>query len=89
MENRSTKLVRLKPPSTAYVLPELILVLNSQGGGVLVTSFTKDAIDIWFWSRPNVPENIQKESPDKSTWGKPSASWPTKTCNIEKYFGDQ
>ncbi|GAA5968633.1 hypothetical protein JCM3765_004147 [Sporobolomyces pararoseus] len=61
---------------------------NKAGGGVLVTSFTKDSIDVWFWSRPNIPENIQKESPDKSTWGKPTASWPTTSCNIEKYFGD-
>ncbi|GAA5993708.1 hypothetical protein JCM5350_005801 [Sporobolomyces pararoseus] len=62
---------------------------NKAGGGVLVTSFTKESIEVWFWSRPNVPENIQKESPDKSTWGKPSARWPTTSCDIEKYFGDQ
>ncbi|GAA5907734.1 glycoside hydrolase family 16 protein [Sporobolomyces salmoneus] len=61
---------------------------NKAGGGVLVTSFTKDAIEVWFWSRPNIPENIQKESPDRSTWGKPTASWPTSSCNIEKYFQD-
>ncbi|GAA5878614.1 hypothetical protein JCM16303_002144 [Sporobolomyces ruberrimus] len=62
---------------------------NKAGGGVLVTSFTKDSIDVWFWSRPDIPENIQKGSPDSSTWGKPTAKWPTKTCDIEKYFGDQ
>ncbi|GAA6025268.1 hypothetical protein JCM11491_000152, partial [Sporobolomyces phaffii] len=62
---------------------------NKAGGGVLATSFTKESIDVWFWSRADVPEDIRKESPDNAGWGKPSARWPKSTCDIEKYFGDQ
>ncbi|GAA5928795.1 glycoside hydrolase family 16 protein [Sporobolomyces koalae] len=61
---------------------------NKKGGGVLVTSFTKESIDVWFWSRADIPDNIQKGSPDRSTWGKPTASWLSKSCDIEKYFAD-
>ncbi|BGP48012.1 hypothetical protein JCM10450v2_003882 [Rhodotorula kratochvilovae] len=62
---------------------------NNAGGGVFATSFTADAIEQWFWSRPDVPENIAGGSPDKATWGKPSASWPSSGCDIGKYFKDQ
>ncbi|KPV75465.1 glycoside hydrolase family 16 protein, partial [Rhodotorula graminis WP1] len=62
---------------------------NEAGGGVFVTSFTTNGIEQWFWSRPDVPQNIVDGSPDRKTWGKPSASWPSSGCAIEEYFSDQ
>ncbi|GAA5946119.1 hypothetical protein JCM10213_006828 [Rhodosporidiobolus nylandii] len=59
---------------------------NKKGGGVFVTEFTADAISIWFWSRADIPENIVSGSPDSSTWGKPSATWPKDSCDIASYF---
>ncbi|GAA6060519.1 hypothetical protein JCM10212_005600 [Sporobolomyces blumeae] len=59
---------------------------HKAGGGVFVTSFTADAISVWFWSRPNVPQNIQDGAPDSATWGIPTAMWPKSSCEIEKYF---
>lgn len=62
---------------------------NTAGGGVFVTSFTTDAIEQWFWSRPDVPQNILDGAPDRKTWGKPSASWPKSGCAVSEYFKDQ
>ncbi|GAA5875601.1 hypothetical protein JCM1840_003273 [Sporobolomyces johnsonii] len=62
---------------------------NNAGGGVLVTSFTTAAISVWFWSRADIPDNIKSGSPDNSTWGKPTATWPSSSCDISKYFGAQ
>ncbi|GAA5907268.1 hypothetical protein JCM8208_006736 [Rhodotorula glutinis] len=64
-------------------------LFNKAGGGVFVTSFTADAIEHWFWSRPDVPQNIADGAPDRKTWGKPSASWPSSGCAIDEYFKDQ
>lgn len=65
------------------------LTRSIAGGGVFATSFTTEAIDVWFWSRPDVPENIKSDAPDKADWGKPTASWPSSSCDISKYFADQ
>ncbi|GAA5896886.1 hypothetical protein JCM5296_002581 [Sporobolomyces johnsonii] len=62
---------------------------NNAGGGVIVTSFTTAAISVWFWSRAEIPDNIKSGSPDNSTWGKPTATWPSSSCDISKYFGAQ
>jgi hypothetical protein len=43
--------------------------------------------------RPNVPAVISQatssSSIDISTWGNPSAAYPTSSCNIGQYFGAQ
>ncbi|GAA5910979.1 hypothetical protein JCM6882_006736 [Rhodosporidiobolus microsporus] len=62
---------------------------NAAGGGVFVTQFAEDGISIWFWSRPDIPDDITSGSPDNSNWGKPSAMWKKDTCDIASYFGDQ
>ncbi|GAA5842451.1 hypothetical protein JCM11251_007318 [Rhodosporidiobolus azoricus] len=62
---------------------------NAAGGGVFVTQFAEDGISIWFWSRPDIPEDITSGSPDNSKWGKPSALWKKDTCTISEYFKEQ
>ncbi|GAA6002505.1 hypothetical protein JCM10207_001154 [Rhodosporidiobolus poonsookiae] len=57
---------------------------NQAGGGVFALLFSSDAISIWFWSRPDVPADI--DSPDTAAWGTPVASWPKDSCDIETYF---
>jgi len=63
------------------------------GGGVFAAQFDSTGIYIWFWSRPNVPAVISQatssSSIDISTWGNPSAAYPTSSCNIGQYFGAQ
>ncbi|KAF8328998.1 hypothetical protein F5887DRAFT_1163618 [Amanita rubescens] len=46
-----------------------------------------------FWSRPNVPENIQTATStstlDTSTWGPPSAAYSSSTCDYNEFFAPQ
>jgi len=63
------------------------------GGGVFATQFDETGIFIWFWSRPNIPASVTQATStsamDISTWGPPTASYPSTNCSIEKYFGPQ
>ncbi|RDB16079.1 putative glycosidase C21B10.07 [Hypsizygus marmoreus] len=63
------------------------------GGGVFAAQFDVAGIFIWFWSRPNIPPSILEatstSSLDVSQWGPPSASFPSTTCDITKFFRPQ
>ncbi|KAH9482161.1 putative glycosidase C21B10.07 [Psilocybe cubensis] len=63
------------------------------GGGVYAVQMDTSGIYVWFWSRPDVPMNIQTAtSTDKmslSTWGMPSAAYPVSACNVTQYFPPQ
>ncbi|KZT28457.1 glycoside hydrolase family 16 protein [Neolentinus lepideus HHB14362 ss-1] len=63
----------------------------SAGGGVFATQFDVSGIYIWFWSRADVPSTISASNTtiDPSTWGAPSAAYPTSSCEVSKYFGAQ
>lgn len=55
------------------------------GGGVYATLFAEEGISVWFWTRTDIPENLL----DPSTWGKPTANWPSSSCEIKKFFTHQ
>ncbi|KDQ55967.1 glycoside hydrolase family 16 protein [Jaapia argillacea MUCL 33604] len=61
------------------------------GGGVWATQFESSGIYIWFWSRANVPASINasSNSVDPSTWGNPSAAYPSTSCSMAQFFGAQ
>ncbi|KAH8097026.1 concanavalin A-like lectin/glucanase domain-containing protein [Cristinia sonorae] len=64
------------------------------GGGVWATQFDVAGIFIWYWSRPDVPQNLVQStstsSLDISSWGPPTASYPAGPwCNITKFFSPQ
>ncbi|KAK2467306.1 hypothetical protein APHAL10511_000541 [Amanita phalloides] len=63
------------------------------GGGVYATKLDVSGIYIWFWSRPNIPNNIKtataKSTLDSSSWGPPSLAIPSTTCNYTKFFTAQ
>lgn len=63
----------------------------SNGGGVWATQFDSTGIFIWFWSRADVPASITTAttSLDTSSWGAPSAAYPSSSCEIDKFFGPQ
>ncbi|KAK6380657.1 hypothetical protein LTS17_004857 [Exophiala oligosperma] len=54
---------------------------NAQGGGVVVTEFTSDAINIWSFPRDSIPQDILSGSPNPhphyngSQWGPPEAKF--------------
>ncbi|KAF8335596.1 glycoside hydrolase family 16 protein [Amanita rubescens] len=63
------------------------------GGGVYATQIDVSGINIWFWSRPDVPNNIQTATStstlDTSTWGPPSAAYSSTTCDFNTFFTAQ
>ncbi|KAJ8507182.1 hypothetical protein ONZ45_g10432 [Pleurotus djamor] len=64
---------------------------NAAGGGIFATQFDVSGVFIWFFSRPDIPEAIRTNasSIDTSTWGTPSASWPSSSCAISNFFAPQ
>jgi hypothetical protein len=59
------------------------------GGGVWVTEFADTGVNIWFFSRANVPSSLSTDSIDTSTFGTPSGSWPASSCNPSDFFAEQ
>jgi len=66
---------------------------KAAGGGVFVLQLDASAINIWFFSRPDIPPIIQQATTssqmDTTTWGPPTASYPNSACDIQKYFPPQ
>ncbi|KAF9528060.1 glycoside hydrolase family 16 protein [Crepidotus variabilis] len=64
------------------------------GGGVFALQMEESGIYSWFWSRPDIPANVQNgqfssQSIDTSRWGIPSAGYPSSRCNITQFFPPQ
>lgn len=61
------------------------------GGGVWVTELATTGINIWFYSRADIPTAVSSatDSIDVSTLGTPAASYPSSSCDIDAYFGSQ
>lgn len=59
------------------------------GGGVWVTEFAETGINIWFFSRANVPSSLSTDSVDTSTLGTPTGAWPASSCNPSQFFQEQ
>ena len=53
-------------------------------GGVYAMEWTSSSIKVWYFSRENVPSDI--DSLDPSTWGTPAANWGG--CAFDTYFKD-
>ncbi|KAI0354210.1 hypothetical protein OH77DRAFT_1405538 [Trametes cingulata] len=63
----------------------------SAGGGVWATQFDSSGIYIWFWTRDSVPSSVTNgsNSIDTSSWGTPSAAYPSSSCDIGEFFTPQ
>ncbi|KAI0823309.1 concanavalin A-like lectin/glucanase domain-containing protein [Trametes gibbosa] len=63
----------------------------SAGGGVWATQIETSGINIWFWTRKNVPASVTNagKTIDPSSWGTPSAAFSSSSCDINKFFGPQ
>ncbi|TFK89914.1 glycoside hydrolase family 16 protein [Polyporus arcularius HHB13444] len=62
------------------------------GGGVWATQFDVAGIYMWFWNRADVPAELTQNTSaiDISSWGTPSASYPTSAqCNVTNFFTPQ
>jgi len=61
---------------------------NSAGGGVYATEWTSNDINVWFFSRRNIPSDIASGNPDPMSWGPPVAQFQG-NCNIDAHFKNQ
>jgi hypothetical protein len=57
-------------------------------GGIYITEWTTEVIQIWQFPRSDIPENIKSGNPDPSSWGKPLAKFTNKACDIDAHFKD-
>lgn len=60
-----------------------------QCSGVWVTEFAETGINIWFFSRADVPSSLSTDSVDTSTLGTPTGAWPASSCNPSQFFQEQ
>ncbi|KAF8629542.1 hypothetical protein AX15_003393 [Amanita polypyramis BW_CC] len=62
-------------------------------GGVWAVQLDVSGVYFWFWSRPDIPQNIKSATSDStidtSIWGTPSAAYPAATCNYTQFFTPQ
>ncbi|KAF9035871.1 hypothetical protein BJ165DRAFT_1355166, partial [Panaeolus papilionaceus] len=63
------------------------------GGGVWALQMAESGIYAWFWSRPDIPDNIRNASPqdpmDTVLWGPPTAAYPNTRRDINQFFSPQ
>lgn len=63
-------------------------VFNGVGGGVYALQWTSDAIQIWHFSRGDIPQDIIDKVPDPSNWGAPQALFGTSSCDVDSHFAN-
>ncbi|KAL8960127.1 MAG: hypothetical protein Q9193_003124, partial [Seirophora villosa] len=63
--------------------------INS-GGAVYALEWTSDGMSVWGWSGGSAPSDASGSSPDPSSWGNPTASFPSGSgCDVDNFFKDQ
>ncbi|KAG0647591.1 Mixed-linked glucanase xgeA [Hyphodiscus hymeniophilus] len=73
-------------PEGSYGTP-----MNDNGGGVWAMEWTSDHINIWFFARNAIPNDVTTEAPNPSGWGTPTANFESQNgeCNIDGHFPAQ
>jgi hypothetical protein len=65
--------------------------MNDNGGGVYAMDWTSDHINIYFFPRNAIPDDITSENPDPTKWGTPTANFESRygSCDIDAHFPPQ
>jgi hypothetical protein len=65
--------------------------MNANGGGVYAMEWTSDYINVYFFPRDAIPDDITNENPDPSGWGTPTANFESQygDCDIDAHFPAQ
>lgn len=61
---------------------------NAARGGVYAMQWTSGTINVYWWARRDIPQDVKGGSPDPSTWATPVASYSSASCDIDKLFQD-
>lgn len=59
---------------------------NDNQGGVYVMEWTLSVIQIWFFPRDLIPDDINHSQPDPTLWGPPTAQFTDSSCDFESHF---
>ena len=72
-------------------VPFLVLCyrrVDANGSLCLAVLWDNSGVQVWFFSRNNIPSDITANAPIPASWGTPSAFWPASTCNPFQFFQD-
>lgn len=61
---------------------------NNANGGVYALVWADYAIQVYFFKRSQIPQDITDGSPDPDNWGTPVANFPTTSCSPYEAFYD-
>lgn len=61
---------------------------NAAKGGVYAMQWDNEHINLWHFSRDNIPSDITTKKPDPESWGMPQARFGGLDCDVGKYFKD-
>lgn len=61
---------------------------NQAGGGVFAHLWNTDGVTVWFFSRADIPADITAQTPDPTSWGTPTAIFPSTGCDMATHFYD-
>jgi len=62
---------------------------NMLAGGVYATEWTASGINVFFFPRNAIPQDITSGNPNPDSWGKPAAAFPNGGCDFTNAFKDQ
>jgi len=59
---------------------------NQNGGGVYAMLWDNTGVQVWFFGRQDIPDDIQSGNPDPDNWGTPLAKWAASSCDPFQFF---
>src|SRR5690606_12084693 len=62
---------------------------GSENAGIYAMEWTTDFLKLYSFTGANVPTNIDSETPDTASWGKPTMMLRNDLCDIDGHFARQ
>jgi len=59
---------------------------NDAGGGVVVHLWDNTGVQVWFFPRGQVPNDVTQGSPNSCNWPPPVASFSATTCSMDHFY---
>lgn len=59
---------------------------NAGGGGVYAMEWNNEEINVFFFPRSSIPQDILEGNPNPANWGKPKANFRASACDMERHF---
>jgi len=62
---------------------------NSAGGGAYAMELTDDGINVWYFTKKDLPWDIESNNPNPSRWRVPDGAWPFGSACTRDHYGPQ